>query len=176
MGIRSFALRSSLFALLFKIAHKKSHRERITKKSDREQFTQVSYNKRATGLFFPFLCPRANPSCRFLLSRSSLSCSLQKSDHERNAPVALYIRAAVSDSLRLLITKKNNRSKSLFPSQKTSEMLQKPMSEFPTQQICHQNNPDNKLNTGTNLKNCCRDISGAKKGFKERKIIVAETR
>ena len=62
--------------------------------------------KEPPDCFSPFLCPRANPSCRFLLSRSSLSCSLQKSDHERNAPVALYIRAAVSDSLRLLITKK----------------------------------------------------------------------
>ena len=110
--------------------------------------------------FFPFLCPWANRSrCSslprsFLKSevRNSLRSLITKSDHERVAHIALYKRATVSDLLRSLMTKghpwairsrrslqKSDRSNSLFLksellfcSQKTSELLEKPMSKFPT--------------------------------------------
>ena len=57
---------------------------------------------------------------------------------ERFTPVALYKRATMSNSLRSLMTKSNRSdslffmSEFLFHSQKMSESLQKPMSEFPT--------------------------------------------
>ena len=60
---------------------------------------------------------------------------LQKSDHEQITPVALYKRATMSDSLRLLTTKELRArfmSELLFCSQKTSEVLEKLMREFPT--------------------------------------------
>ena len=60
---------------------------------------------------------------------------LQKSDHEQITPVALYKRATMSDSLRLLTTKELRArfmSELLFCSQKTSELLEKLMREFPT--------------------------------------------
>ena len=64
---------------------------------------------------------------------------------ERFSPVSFYKRVTMSDSLWLLMKKerqwaihsgrscqKSNGSESLFCSQKTSESLEKPMSEFPT--------------------------------------------
>ena len=65
----------------------------------------------------------------------------QRIDCERNTPFALFKRLNVSDSLPSLITKlqKSDGSNSLFfasellfRSQKTSDLLEKPMSEFPT--------------------------------------------
>ena len=81
------------------------------------------------SLLFPLLCPIMNRS-----HRSLLSCSLQNSDHKQIAPVALYKRATVSDFLvqsdgsdLLFFT-----SQSLLHSQKTSDSLEKPKSEFST--------------------------------------------
>ena len=68
-------------------------------------------------------------------------CSLKKSDHERIALVAPKKRASMSDSLRLLMTREQREQfalfhewivLSLFRSQKSSNSLEKPMSEFPT--------------------------------------------
>ena len=63
------------------------------------------------SLLFPFLCPRANHSCCSSLSRSS-----QKSDNERIAPVALYKRVNMSDSLQSLRTKERHEQFALFHS------------------------------------------------------------
>ena len=87
--------------------------------------------------FSPFVCPRANSSLR-----SSLICSFFKEQLERLAHVALYKRATMSDSLRLLMTKERPKRFALFHkqiplslicSQKPSRSIKKPMSKFPTQ-------------------------------------------
>ena len=87
--------------------------------------------------FSPFLCQRANSSfC------SSLSCSFLKIDHERIAQVNLIKKTTLSDLLPLLFIKERREgftffpSESLFPSQKTSKSLEKPMSEFQTLIFC----------------------------------------
>ena len=82
--------------------------------------------------FYPFLCPRANRSV-----------ALYWRARERFALVALYKRAIMSKSLMLLFTKerlwvirihcswhKRDGSNSLFCSQKTSDLLEKPTSKF----------------------------------------------
>ena len=85
-----------------------------------------------------FFCPRANRSRCSSLSHSFLKsdetkeqpwsnrscCSLQKSNCERFAPVAHDIR---SFHKQIAI--------SLFGKQKTSDLLSKPMREFPTLQV-----------------------------------------
>ena len=93
--------------------------------------------------FFPFLCPSAHPFHHSLLSRCFLKSDrsnllFKKSDHERIADVALYKRATMRDSLRSLMTKEQwsdllfFMSESIFSSQKTSNLIEKPMSKFPT--------------------------------------------
>ena len=77
------------------------------------------------NLFPPFLCPRANCCCRSLLFFKELL-----------AYVAIYTRATVSESLKVLFKKDQIvrflLSESLFRSQKTSDSLEKPKSEVPT--------------------------------------------
>ena len=154
----------------------------LTLKSDHEQFAHITLYKRAMWMiclcfkqiarkerairsknsyffyvfdsFSSFLCPRANPSCRFLLIcsffKSDLSnsfpllftkeqpwairsgCSWQKSDRERFSQVAHDKRAReairsfpwANHSFAVLLKKQANCSK-------------KPMSEFPTLQNWH---------------------------------------
>ena len=70
----------------------------------------------------PFLCPIEN------CSRHSSPCrSLQKSDHEWFAPVALYIRA-------MQVICSFSRAHCSFAHKRTSNSLEKPKSEFPTLQ------------------------------------------
>ena len=59
---------------------------------------------------------------------------LWKSDHEQIAPVALYKRVTMSDLLLLLMKKEQHKQIAvlLICSQKTSNLLEKPMREFPT--------------------------------------------
>ena len=71
--------------------------------------------------FVPFLCPRAN-RC----SRSSLICSFLKSKLSDFLPPLYTVQK--SDGSNLLFF----TSESLFCSQKTSESLEKPMSELST--------------------------------------------
>ena len=116
-------------------------------------------------LLSPFLGPRANRSQCSLFGHSFLksngsdsllslftkewpwancSCrSLQKSDREPIAPVALYKRATMSGLLPLLFTKEWRERFSritifLFCSQKTSNSLEKPESKFSTLVMCGQ--------------------------------------
>ena len=85
--------------------------------------------------FSPFVCPRANSSLR-----SSLICSFFKEQLERLAHVALYKRATMSDSLRLLMTKERPKRFALFQkriplllicSQKTEQIDQKTNEQIP---------------------------------------------
>ena len=65
-----------------------------------------------------------------------------KIDHERIAQVNLIKKTTLSDLLPLLFIKERREgftffpSESLFPSQKTSKSLEKPMSEFQTLIFC----------------------------------------
>ena len=79
--------------------------------------------------FSPFLWPRAN---------SSRPLAFLKSNHEQIAPVAHYNRATMRDLLPSLFTKEwfaifvERMALLLFCSQKTSDSLKKPKTEFPT--------------------------------------------
>ena len=84
------------------------------------------------SLFVPLL---------FFKVRQNSCCSLQKSDHEQIAPLAIYKKATISVSLLLLMTKERwehfvlfHRQIALlfFCSQKMIASLKKLMSEFPT--------------------------------------------
>ena len=96
---------------------------------------------------FPLFMPKSEslPSLfvplLFFKVRQNSCCSLQKSDHEQIAPLAIYKRATVSNSIPSLFTKELREQFTLFQeriaillfrSQKTSDSLEKPKSEFPT--------------------------------------------
>ena len=88
--------------------------------------------------FSPFLCQRVNSSfC------SSLSCSFFKDQPWANCSgQSDKKKKTLSDLLPLLFIKERREgftffpSESLFPSQKTSKSLEKPMSEFQTLIFC----------------------------------------
>ena len=92
---------------------KSNMRDLLVNRANRSQNKRLSYVFWHTvfSLLFPFLCPRANHSCCSSLSRSS-----QKSDNERIAPVALYKRVNMSDSLQSLRTKERHEQLALFHS------------------------------------------------------------
>ena len=92
-------------------------------------------------VFFHFLCPRVNCSCRFLLIVSYLKRDLSdvllslftKEQSERFAQVAGNKRATVSHWLTLLF--KKERKCDFLKNERIALLLfcsQKPMSEFPT--------------------------------------------
>ena len=69
------------------------------------------------SLLFPFLCPRALAQWLFFKERRERfahCCSLQKSNCERIAQIALYKRATVSNLLQSLMTKEQRERFALF--------------------------------------------------------------
>ena len=95
-----------------------SKNERFARKNSIRSFHHVF------SLLYPYLCPRANRS-----RRSSLRRSLQKSDRERERFAPLAIK---KEQNRDSLFGKQRITISLFRSQKTSNFLEKPKSEFPT--------------------------------------------
>ena len=159
MGIHSFA--HSLYALSLKIAQIKEQPWAIhsgcSKKIEKIVFCLFVFD--SVCLFMP---KSKLLKSRLLFFKEQLwanrsGLSEQKSYHEWFPPVTLYKRATVRNLLPSLFTKERPwairsgrswlksdwsdslffMSRSLFHSQKTIQSLEKPMSEFPTQSMCH---------------------------------------
>ena len=96
--------------------------------SKKERFTRKIVFFICFCQFFPHFMPKSSSLCR----------SLKKSDRERIAPLTLFKRATVSDSLPLRMTKEGQEWFALFHKRivlsltKTCDSLKKLMSEFPT--------------------------------------------